>query len=101
MVADVHKEAQILAQLCHPNLPYLFGVVTSKTPYKIVMQYHGLSEQMMSVTLSDILCDPSKLYDQNTFLLLCAQIAEAVRYLHDEVKILHNDLKYNNVVILR
>ena len=99
MVADVHKEAQILAQLCHPNLPYLFGVVTSKPPYNIVMQYHGLSEQIMSVTLSDVLCDSSKLYDQNTFLLLCAQIAEAVRYLHDEVKILHNDLKCNNVVI--
>ena len=99
VVADVHKEAQILAQLCHPNLPYLFGVVTSKPPYNIVMQYHGLSEQIMSVTLSDVLCDSSKLYDQNTFLLLCAQIAEAVRYLHDEVKILHNDLKCNNVVI--
>lgn len=98
-VADVNKEAQILAQLCHPNLPYLFGVVTSKPPYKIVMQYHGLSEHTMSVTLSDVLCDPSNLYDQNVFLLLCAQIAEAVRYLHDEVKILHNDLKCNNVVI--
>ena len=30
VVADVRKEAQIPAQLCHPNLPYLFGVVTSK-----------------------------------------------------------------------
>jgi len=99
VVADVNKEAQILAQLSHPNLPYLFGVVTSKPPYKIVMQYYGLSEQMMSVTLSDVLCGPSKLHDQNTFLILCAQIAEALRYLHDEVKILHNDLKCNNVVI--
>ena len=99
VVADVRKEAQIPAQLCHPNLPYLFGVVTSKPSYKIIMQYHGLSEQIMSVTLSDVLCDSSKLYDQNTFLLLCAQIAKAVRYLHDEVKILHNDLKCNNVVI--
>lgn len=99
VAADVHKEAQILARLCHPNLPYLFGVVTSKPPYKIVMQYHGLSERMMSVTLSDVLCRPSKLYDQYTFLLFCAQIAEALCYLHDEVKILHNDLKCNNVVI--
>jgi len=80
----------------HPNL---FGVVTSKLPYKIAMQYYGLSEQMMSVTLSDVLCGPSKLYDQNTFLLLYAQIAEALHYLHDKVKILHNDLKCNNVVI--
>ena len=53
----------------------------------------------MSVTLCDVLCDSSKLYDQNTFLLLCVQIAEALRYLYDEVKILHDDLKCNSVVI--
>ena len=96
---DVHKEAEVLAQFCHPYLPMLFGIVTSTAPYRIVMQYHGLSGQcQLSVTLSDVLMKPEK-YDQSTMLLFCAQLAEVVQYLHDEVKILHNDLKCNNVVI--
>lgn len=32
MVADLMHEAQILASLCHPNLPYLFGVCTKSRP---------------------------------------------------------------------
>ena len=52
---DVHREAQILAHLSHPYLPYLFGIVTSELPYRIIMQYHGLSDKTMSVTLGDVL----------------------------------------------
>lgn len=96
---DVQREAEVLAQFCHHYLPMLFGVVTSTAPYKIIMQYHGLSGQCgLSVTLSDVLIKPEK-YDQNTMLLFCAQLAEVVQYLHNDVQILHNDLKCNNVVI--
>ena len=39
---DVNNEARLLTQLCHPYLPYLFGVTTESQPYRIVMQFHGL-----------------------------------------------------------
>lgn len=97
--ADVHREAEVLAQFCHPYLPMLFGVVTSTPPYRIIMQHHGLSGQSgLSVTLSDVLMKREK-YDDNTMFTFCAQLAEVLQYLHDEVQILHNDLKCNNVVI--
>ena len=51
MRVDVHKEAEVLAQFCHPYLPMLFGVVTSTVPYRMIMQYH---------TLSDVLMKPGK-----------------------------------------
>ena len=95
---DVDREAQILAQLCHPYLPYLFGVVTSVLPYRIIMQYHGLSNKKMSVTLSDVLIDSTGLSDHMASMI-CAQLTEAVDYLHENVNILHNDLKCNNILI--
>ena len=39
--ADVRHEAEILACLCHPYLPYLFGMCTLQQPLRIVMQFYG------------------------------------------------------------
>ena len=99
-ISDVVKEAAILAQLCHPNLPLLFGVVTSKLPYRIVMQYHGLTNSETSITLSRYLTaqDISRTTEV-VVVCLCTQLAEALRYLHEEVKLLHNDLKCSNVLV--
>jgi len=95
---DVDKEAQVLSQLCHPYLPCLFGVVISELPYRIIMQYHGLADKTMSVTLTDVLIDSTGLSD-NMASMICAQLTEAVHYLHENVNILHNDLKCNNILI--
>ena len=91
---DVLHEAQILSRLCHPFLPYLFGLRTAQKPYRIVIrQFHGIGE--MSVTLSQ--CITKRIVDdENTWLVLCAQLLETFMYLHDEAKILHNDLTTNN-----
>ena len=32
-------------------------------------------------------------------IMLCNQLAEALNYMHCEVKVLHNDLKCNNILI--
>lgn len=32
-------------------------------------------------------------------ITLCTQLMEAIHYLHDDVKVLHNDLKANNVLV--
>lgn len=38
---DVIHEAEVLARLCHPYLPCLFGICTQTQPLRIVMQFHG------------------------------------------------------------
>ena len=83
---------------CHPYLPLLFGIHTATQPYKIVMQYHSLHEGGKSTTLYDVL-SMSEIHSEHTIVMLCIQLMEAVRYLHDDVKELHNDLKCNNVIV--
>ena len=36
VLSDLRKEAHTLATLCHPFLPYLFGVCTTSEPYAIL-----------------------------------------------------------------
>ena len=48
--ADVYDKAMVLSRLCHPYLPYLFGVCTETSPYQFIMQFHGSGHQ--TVTLS-------------------------------------------------
>ena len=91
IASDVHKEALILAHFCHPYLPHLFGVVTSKAPHRIVMQYHGLSAT--SITLYDVLGGSGQHYSRHVLLILCTQLLEAVHYLHEDANVIHNDLK--------
>ena len=69
-------------------------------PYRIVMQYHSLSSRSsaLSVTLHDVLMK-SVTYNQNTIVLLFTQLVETLEYLHEDVKILHNDLKCSNVLL--
>ncbi len=60
------------------------------------MQFHGFGTT--SMTLTDAF---STMIEElkETVLTLCAQLMEAMRYLHDEVHVLHNDLKCNNILI--
>ena len=51
LLADVKKEAYILAQLSGPFLPFLFGICTLTEPYRIVTQFYGIGDSMMSLTL--------------------------------------------------
>lgn len=90
LLTDVRHEASILAPLSHPYVPYLFGVCTKHRPYCIVMQYHGCSQSSISSTFLTKLCDKST--DRDDWFTLFSQMVEGVRYLHDDAKILHNDL---------
>ena len=98
---DLMHEAQILASLCHPNLPYLFGVCTKSLPLRLVMQFHGFRSEMKSRCLWQEIEQPTIPKDDPNWIFLFAHVLEAVRYLHNEAKVLHNDITLNNVVMSR
>lgn len=100
---DVLREATILSKLCHPSLPFLFGICTTQAQYKIVMQFHGILKNSGSLPVT------VRLYEEikqstigitcNGYLIICAQLLEAIDYLHNMALILHNDIKSDNIVI--
>jgi len=98
LFSDVKKEAAILSKLCHPFLPYLFGVCTTKQPYKIVIQFHGIDNSTKTLTISKAIVE-KKIQDSHVWLGICLQLMEALCYIHAEVQILHNDIKPNNVLL--
>ncbi len=98
VLSDVLHEARILALLCHPFVPYLFGVCTTAKPYRIVMQFHGIEKTQMSLTLYKAIKD-KVLSEGYPWIGLCAQIMEALHYLHEDVGILHNDLSASNILV--
>ncbi len=76
VTSDVKIEANILAKFSHPYLPYLFGIVIKELPYRIVMQYHGISGYSTSVTLHDTLSSSESIKKQ--ILMFCCQLVEAL-----------------------
>ena len=56
------------------------------------MQYHSLNQ---SGSLQDLITRHIQGYSE----CVITQLMEAIRYLHDDVKVLHNDLKANNVLV--
>lgn len=99
---DIIHEAEVLARLCHPYLPCLFGVCTQTEPLRIVMQFHGFLDgpSPRAVNLQHEVHEPSIVGScTDGWLIACAQILEAVEYLHNKVNTIHNDIKENNILL--
>ena len=82
----------------HMYLPLLIGICTHQEPLRIVMQFHAFDElqsKMMHMELLNISLNCE------LWLSLCAQLLEALTYLHEDVNILHNYIKVNNVLIVK
>ena len=94
---DCLHEASILSCLSHPYLPFLYGICTSSLPYRIVMQFHGVEDQ--AVTLHDVGIAQNLIPEGHSWLFFTEQLMSAMKYLHNVVGILHNDLTKSNVVI--
>ena len=45
---DIQAEAKI-SKLCHPFLPHLFGTSLSSNPMKLVSQFHGISDETITL----------------------------------------------------
>lgn len=95
--ADVYNEAMVLSCLCHPYLPYLFGMCTESSPYRLVMQFHGIGHQ--TVTLNKEMFEKKLIVGPTAWLIACSQLIEAISYIHDDVQILHNDIKPDNILL--
>ena len=91
-LADVQREALILNKLSHPYLPHFFGVCTQRKPYCLVTQFCCVNRS--STTLSDTVLR-NDIALGITWLDLCVQFMEALRYIHN----LHILLKSNNIIL--
>ena len=91
---DVYHEASILQRLCHPYLPLLIGICVKQQPFCIVMQFHGF-KGLEASTIADQLMKRNH-FTSHSWL---TQLLEAINYLHEEAKILHNDIKCNNILV--
>lgn len=63
------------------------------------MQYHGVNG--VSVTIQKELAFYKYVTTSREWLVLCLQFIEALRYLHEDIKLLHNDLKADNILITK
>ena len=90
-------EVRILNKLGdHPGLPLLFGVCTERTPYRLIMQFHG-NQDGTSFTISTALSN-KRIPDKTTWTRIIAKAAGALARIHEK-GFLHNDLKSNNIVL--
>ena len=70
---DVHREAAILSQLCHPYLPCFFGVITTQRPFKVITQFQGIDNE--AVTMSqEIGLHKIGITSSKTWVSFCAVI---------------------------
>ena len=82
-------------------MPYCFGVHSKKAPYRIELQFEGIysdNDLPKSRTLHEELCKGSRVIGLE-WISVCAQLCEALEYPHCTVKILHNDIKPDNVLL--
>ncbi len=87
-LARFEREAQLLAQLNHPNIAQIYGLETSGATHALVM------ELVPGPTLAERLeAGPLSLTESLSFAL---QIAQALEEAHDK-GIVHRDLKPQNV----
>ena len=93
---SVRFEANIL--LTHPYLPLLFGICTTEEPYIMVMQYHSVDGRCTTLQKEIIQKKVIPCGSYQTWIVLCGELAEAFRYLHDDAGVLQNDLKSDNVL---
>ena len=92
------KEANIISRFSSNHLPYLFGVCFSQRA--LLTAFHGFKG--VSVTLHDVITKKSKVdladYEIDLRRILC-QVRDGIQELHSVYRVLHNDIKSDNIVL--
>ena len=98
--SEVMKEANMLATLSHAGIPVVLGVDLMQRPLTMVTLFYGLDGS--NTTMKNVLIDDDRFnaVKKMEFVALIRQLCEILRYLHVQ-KILHNDIKCDNVMIYR
>lgn len=86
------QEARMTAKLSHPNTACLIGIVEQQNRIDIVTNFYNVNGE--PIKLSDIPTENTSI----NWTQLLSGLCSAIRHLHDRVKILHNDIKSNNVL---
>ncbi|WP_299770481.1 serine/threonine-protein kinase [uncultured Pseudoteredinibacter sp.] len=88
----LRHEAQLLAQLNHPNIVQVYDFIDNQDNLALVMEY--VEGRTLRQYLRENLCD------QKQKLLFLAQIADGLAAAHN-AGIVHRDLKLDNILINR
>lgn len=85
------REVQILKELNHPSIPALIDSYTECDTVYMILEYRK------GQTLLD-LCESRKLTEKDVIQII-RQLVSIISYLHTEAKIVHRDIKLENVIV--
>lgn len=89
------EEAMILRKIRHPNIQMFLGLAWQGNDAHVISKFHSVNGR--SVTLEN--AGEKKLLSEENWRDTASQVLDAVKYLHREAEILHNDIKPNNIVV--
>ena len=90
-------EAVLTSTLCHPNLPWFYGLSEHGPSRMIVLSFHGINgksytiHQALQTNCQDLLIEIN-------WRVILVGLASALKYIHSK-DILHNDIKSDNIII--
>ena len=95
---ELRYEARIINKLGdHSGLPLLFGICSKRSPFHLILQFHGEKNCSAAFTIFSAL-NKALISSIVVWTDILRKVAEAVHHVHN-VGFLHNDIKGNNVVL--
>ena len=94
---EVIHEATIMLRLGdHHGLPLLFGIQSKVTPFRIIMQFHGINDKSLTIRRA---VRKIKLSNEE-WKTVVDLVDRALEFIHSK-GVLHNDLKGDNILLER
>lgn len=91
--ASGKNEAKITAKIIRPNVARLIGIVEHENRCDIFTPFYNVDGNQKN--LADISAEGVII----NFTSVLSGLCSGIEYIHEKVKILHNDIKINNVVL--